>query len=113
HIILKGDLPKNGRRKGNKEFYDSGRFFTMTGDAIGGYIHIADDRDYGKLNYLHNKYIASSEVSAEKNKLSDNHGTSLSKDEIIQIATNSKNGMRFKLFLHGGWEQFYSSQSEA
>lgn len=48
HIIAKGELPEGGRRKGNVEVYDSGRFFVMTGKAIGGYKHIVDDSDYGK-----------------------------------------------------------------
>src|SRR5690606_35048866 len=31
----------------------------------------------------------------------------------IRIASNSKNGIRFRLFMNGGWEQFYNSWSEA
>lgn len=112
HIILKGELPPGGRRKGNVEMYSSGRFFIMTGDKLGDYNHIVDDSDYGKINYLHNKYIASSEVSTQRNAPAES-GTSLSESEIIRIAGNSKNGTRFKLFLEGGWEQFYDSQSEA
>ncbi len=112
HIIAKGELPKNGSRKGNIEMYSSGRFFTMTGNAIGGYNHIVDDSDYGKINYLHGKYIASNEPIKPTN-LIDTHGNNLSDSEIIRIAENSRNGIRFKLFMQGGWEQFYSSQSEA
>ena len=112
HIIAKGELPEGGRRKGNVEVYDSGRFFVMTGKAIGGYKHIVDDSDYGKINYLHNKYIASNEPSRKFNPSSD-YGNGLPVEKIIEIASNSKNGLRFKLFLNGGWEQFYSSQSEA
>lgn len=113
HIIVKGDLPKGGRRKGNVEMYDTGRFFTMTGNHIGGYTHIADDSDYGKINYLHNKYIAKSEVPERTTNEIQSKGSDLPEDEIIRIASQSKNGMRFKLFLDGGWEQFYDSQSEA
>jgi len=112
HIIVKGELPKTGRRKGNVEMYDTGRFFTVTSNHIGGYTHIADDADYGKINYLHNKYIAKKEVSQRKSEPSTST-LSLPIDDIIRIATNSKNGMRFKMFLDGGWEQFYPSQSEA
>ncbi|MBT2600904.1 MULTISPECIES: phage/plasmid primase, P4 family [unclassified Oceanobacillus] len=111
HIIAKGDLPEGGRRKGNIEMYDSGRFFTMTGNHIGGYNHIIED-EMGKVNYLHHKYIATQEVAATKD-YSLSEGNVLSVDEIIKVASNSKNGMRFKLFLDGGWEQFYNSQSEA
>lgn len=112
HIIAKGELPKGGRRKGNIEVYDSGRFFTVTGNKLGDYNFIVDDSDYGKINYLHNKYIASSEPS-KNNNLSNDYGNGLSIDKVIEIAQNSKNGMRFKLFMQGGWEQFYHSQSEA
>lgn len=112
HIILKGELPPNGSRKGNIEMYSSGRFFTITGDAIGGYVHIVDDSDYGKINYLHNKYIARSEIP-ERITNETQSGSDIPDHEIIQIAYNSKNGMRFKLFMEGGWDQFYNSQSEA
>lgn len=112
HIIIKGELPPNGRRKGNVEIYTSGRFFTMTGNHIGGYTHITDDTDYGKIKFLHNKYIAKSEP-VEQKKMHTVEGNDLSEDEIIQIALNSKNGIRFKLFMDGGWEQFYHSASEA
>lgn len=112
HIILKGELPKDGRRKGNVEIYTSGRFFTVTGSSIGGYNHIVDDSDYGKVRYLHNKYIANNEP--EPVMKSDNtEGNHLSEDDVIRIAQSSKNGTRFKLFMQGGWEQFYDSQSEA
>src|SRR5690625_566471 len=114
HIILKGELPKNGRRKGNVEIYTSGRFFTVTGNAIGDYIHVSDDSDYGKVKYLHNKYIASNDISTIRGNInSQSEGNHLSEDDIIRIAQNSKNGMRFNFFIDGGWEQFYDSQSEA
>lgn len=112
HIIVKGELPAEGRRKGNVEIYTSGRFFTVTGDAIGGYTHISDDSDYGKINFLHSKYISSNEPTP-KRELNESQGNDLTEDRIIQIAENSQNGMRFKLFMNGGWEQFYTSQSEA
>lgn len=112
HIIVKGELPPNGRRKGNVEIYTSGRFFTMTGNIIGGYTQIYDDTDYGKIKYLHSKYIASSEPEI-KHPLQQKIGNDLSIDEIIELAYKSKNGLRFKLFMEGGWEQFYPSQSEA
>jgi len=34
HIIGRGTLPPNGRRKGRIEAYDRGRYFTMTGDRV-------------------------------------------------------------------------------
>lgn len=113
HIIVKGSLPDGGRRKNNVEMYDSGRFFVMTGDRLGDYRHVADDSDYNKIGYLHNKYIADSKLENAPDFQVENNGNDLTIDEIIRIATNSKKGLRFKLFLEGGWEQFYDSWSEA
>lgn len=116
HIIAKGELPEGARRKGNVEMYDSGRFFVMTGKQIGSYSRIEDD-DYGKVNYLHHKYLAKSEVSEtykpEKQIAITPAGASLDEKQIIEIALKSKNGARFNIFLNGGWEQFFNSQSEA
>jgi putative DNA primase/helicase len=112
HIIVKGDLPKGGRRKKNVEMYDSGRFFVMTGNIASSYTRIAED-DYGKIGYLHNKYIATSDVSEKSITRKASRELDIPEAELIQIACNSKNGMRFKLFMDGGWEQFYNSQSEA
>lgn len=112
HIICKGEIPPGSRRKGNVEMYDSGRFFAMTGNKAGPYTHIADDSDYGKINYLHNKYLGKSEVSSTPLQI-DSTGSELSESEIIEIALKSKTGTRFQMFLNGGWEQFYDSQSEA
>lgn len=113
HIIAKGILPDGGRRKGKTEFYDSGRFFTVTDNRIGNYTDVADDSDYGNINFLHSKYINSGEVPV-KNIPSDSlPGSELSVEEIIRIASSSKNGMRFEVLLNGDWSQFYQSQSEA
>ena len=111
HLILKGELPPGGRRKGNVEMYDHGRFFTMTGKRISRNRYVTEDVE-GKIRYLHSKYIGSQELPREYMPQST-EGNSLSPAEVIDHATESKNGLRFKLFIEGGWDQFYSSQSEA
>ncbi|PFF12414.1 hypothetical protein, partial [Bacillus thuringiensis] len=78
--------------------YDSGRFFAMTGNIISNYSRVEDD-DYGKVGYLHNKYIAKSEVTESSVSHSTQKGVDIPEEEIIQIACNSKNGVRFKLFM--------------
>ena len=111
HIIMKGQLPAKGRRRGNVEIYDKGRFFTMTGNHIGGYNGISDD-DYGKLGYLHNKYVLARETESKEN-VNKGFGNDVSASDLINFAKDSKNGQRFSILFDGGWEQFYSSQSEA
>src|SRR5438105_468139 len=36
HIITRGKLPPEGRKKGNVEMYEAGRYFTVTGDVWPG-----------------------------------------------------------------------------
>ena len=112
HIIAKGKLPAQGRRKGNVECYSSGRFFTVTGDIIGEYTHVRDDRLDNKFGFLHTKYLTSGKTEFKPN-VPDKTGNSLSKQNIIDAALASKNGVRFNVFMNGGWEAFYNSQSEA
>lgn len=112
HLITKGELPPRGRRRGNVEIYDTGRFFTMTGKHIGGYNGISED-EYGQLNFLHNKYIASHEKETKQLNTSTGFGNDLSVESIIDIAKKSKNGLRFTTLYEGDWTQFYNSQSEA
>ncbi|WP_342550939.1 phage/plasmid primase, P4 family [Lysinibacillus sp. FSL M8-0216] len=112
HIIAKGELPEGARRRGNIEMYDSGRFFVMTGNQIGVYTRVEDD-EFNKINYLHNKYLHKPKVPESRNETNASYGTKFTEDELINIATKSKIGGRFQVFMNGGWEQFYNSQSEA
>lgn len=109
HIILKGELPPQGRRRGQCEFYDSGRFFTVTGDSIGGYSHIVDDTEMGKINYLHGKYIKPNEKVARLPV--NNHGLTghdLSDIEVISKIQESSQSELFDKLMKGNWEDEYS-----
>lgn len=110
HIIAKGEIPEGGNRKGGVEMYGNGRFFTVTGYAIGGYQKINEDRS-GRVKFLHEKYIGAQEIRSSN--LDDQYGNDLSQEEIIQAARKSRTGPRFSAFMDGGWELFYPSQSEA
>ena len=55
HIICKGKLPKGGRRKGNVEMYETGRFFVMTGNHCSEFAEISDCTE--SIKPLHEKYI--------------------------------------------------------
>lgn len=112
HLIIKGELPPKGRRRGNVEIYDKGRFFTMTGKNIGGYNGINDD-EMNTLNYLHSKYILKPDTEKKVINSSKGFGNDLSPEKLIEIAKKSKNGLRFTTLYEGDWSQFYDSQSEA
>lgn len=115
HIICKGSLPPGGRRKGDVEMYDSGRFFTVTGNHIGSFTGVFDDSGVSIINYLHHKYIGESNIDIEELSAIRTDGNDLTIDEIIEHMMNSKNKLSIECFMNvkDGWKQFYSSQSEA
>lgn len=116
HIIIKGVLPERGRRKGNVELYNKGRFFTVTGDSLGGYSHIIDDTEMNKMAYLHKKHIQPNNITVLPNLSKDRSNIhSLSDSEVISRAIASKQGQKFKDLLNGKWMDYpeYTSQSEA
>ena len=118
HIICKGKLPDGQRRHKNIEMYDENRFFVMTGKALGNYKEINSEPytlDLNPLKQLHDKYIQNNFKTANRqnNDVVDTFGNDLSVQEIIKAASKSENSTRFNVFMNGGWEQFYNSQSEA
>lgn len=110
HIICRGKLPPGGRRKGNVEMYDSGRFFVMTGNAAAEYTEIADGGERIKL--LHEKYIGGARPKPNQGP-APVQPVSLSDAEILQKAGEAKAGAVFQALYNGEWETYFGSQSEA
>ncbi|STX19330.1 phage/plasmid primase, P4 family [Levilactobacillus brevis] len=111
HIIVKGRIPGDRRRKGPVEMYTTGRFFAMTGELIGSYPEV-NEPDPKLMQLLYDRYLKTDNVvklpADQLPQLND-----LSESEIITRAESSRTGQRFKLFMNGGWESLYTSQSEA
>lgn len=111
HIIVKGEIPGDRRRKGDVEMYAEGRFFAMTGKQLGP-VRIINTPDKSQLKMIYDKYLKSDNVvNMYDTKLPEMND--LSEQEVVERAEASRTGQRFKLFMEGGWEQFYTSQSEA
>lgn len=109
HIICRGSLPKNGRRKGNVEMYESGRFFTVTGNRFGDFSEIRDCTQ--TIIPLHEKYIGGglTEPAAKPKPAAQIPTTA---GEVIALAANAKNGAAFSALFSGDISG-YASQSEA
>lgn len=111
HIILKGKVPSSRRRKDNVEMYDSGRFFTMTGKTLGKYTNVSEP-DEKAIKRVYNKYIESDKIVhlelAERGVEHD-----LTENEIVGRISQSKQDGSFRAFMNDGWQEHYSSQSEA
>lgn len=108
HIICKGSLPTGGRRKGNVEMYQDGRFFIMTGNVASEYTEIKDCTD--AIKPLHAKYIG---VNSPQGHHRHEVNLDLDENEIINLATQSKQGQAFSMLYNGAWEGLYTSQSDA
>lgn len=92
------------------EIYDRKRLITFTGEALND-LPISEGKE---IESFIEKVFKREETDSALPQQSNEHGkAALSESEIIKIAEKSKNGNRFKLFMNGGWEQLYSSQSEA
>ncbi len=113
HAIFKGKIPGKRRRKGNYEMYQTGRFFALTGNNIIPDPTIKSMSD-DEMKTLY-EFLFGKDNVVQLHSESDNiTPVDLSVAEIIKRAENSaKTGTRFTMFMKGGWEQFYTSHSEA
>lgn len=109
HIICRGKLPPSGRRKGNVEMYENGRFFVMTGNVAAEYADISDCTEAIKV--LHEKYIGGGTSPSSSPALPPAE-LALTDSELLDLAKNAKNGAKFAR-LYAGDISGYTSQSEA
>lgn len=112
HIIGKAKIPGDRRRKGNVEMYTDGRFFAITGNFFGSNNEV-NEIPKTQMEFLYSRYLENEKVTQGNFSNQWQDGNDLSVQEILQTALNSSTGSRIKLFLDGGWEKLYSSQSEA
>ena len=137
HIICKGTLPVGARRKasGNVEMYDSGRFFTMTGNVAHSapvcdrteevkplwekYLNVQQEN-----NYVNNNFVKIGSFRNESGQvvfgqpvtsttISFSTGNNLDDEEIIEKIKNSKNGTDFVQLYNGDMSQYGNDHSAA
>lgn len=113
HLIVKGKIPGERRRKGNIEMYDSGRFFTMTGNSIGKYKEVTEASPQ-LFEEIYKKYFPSTSnvIQHPSNNFQDNIHN-LSEMEVINEIYQSKQAKIFDDLMRGNYEQYYGSHSEA
>jgi putative DNA primase/helicase len=119
HIIIRGKVPGDRRRKGNVEMYDAGRFFVMTGKRLSGCPPTVEDRQT-VLDEIHAEIFGADE-RALPGETAETPPTarpaaplSLSDRELIEKASAAKNGATFSALWRGDWKGAgYGSQSEA
>ena len=111
HIILRGQLPGKGRRKGHIEMYSEGRYFTITGALLDGTSAAIEDCSE-KLLALHAEVFGGPDARPVEQHSADRSLNLGDDDNLIGKAQRAKNGAAFTKLWLGDWSA-YSSQSEA
>ena len=111
-IFVYGALPSKGRKRGDFEFYESGRYLTVTGEHLHGtswtiaarHQELADIHleIFGQLNR-----VGDSGDWTEPEALSD-----LNDDELLKLAFSARNGTATERLYKGDTSGYYSA-SEA
>jgi hypothetical protein len=121
HVLLQGFVPDGRSRNAGIELYDSGRFFTVTGDQVSDTPSEVAVR-HDELAAVHSEYVAREDrdspapenggihsIPPKEEGSSPAPNTELSPDEIIEYGTRNR---KFRRLWNGDWSG-YESQSEA
>lgn len=110
HAIFKGKISGKRRRKANYEMYEAGRFFALTGSTIGpSKIQSLSQTEMKRLY----EFLFGKDKIVNISNYQDQPINDLPVSEVISRMLASAKGQRDKLFMQGGWEKLYTSQSEA
>lgn len=103
---------KNKNSETGYEIYSTGRFMTITGESIND---LPINEGGRQLDSFLDKVLKREQVQPKTGMQNNaNYGTStLSEEEIIRIACNSKTGGRFNSFIYGGWELAYNNDQSS
>lgn len=114
HIFVKAKKPGNRSKNAEKgfEMYDKERFMVMTGNHLEGTpLEINEAQEM--INYLYDMYFSKEEKKKQKSKVDTwQQSPNLEDEEILKIASNAKNGDKFKALFRGDISA-YGSHSEA
>lgn len=122
HIIVRGHLPGKKRRKGLFECYETGRFFTFTGNHLVGTPTTVCERS-GQLGEFYEGVFgkptktdtpAAPPVAMPPTNPED-VGLRADDRDIGRTLSRGRNGTKFKALFEGDWQHAgdYTSQSEA
>lgn len=111
-IIAEGTLPERGRKKGDLEMYDCGRYVTVTGRHLEGTPTTVEAR-HDEIVAVHKEYFGEQRQSAKDSKTAAVTGSLSEEDaKLLEKALHAANGDKLKRLWSGDWSD-YPSHSEA
>ncbi|HEX4772236.1 MAG TPA: hypothetical protein VH351_15475 [Bryobacteraceae bacterium] len=110
HILLQGALAGRGRRSGSVEVYDSSRYFTMTGRHVAGTPTQIQERQQA-LEQLTRELFSPYPVRTTIR--TGSALVNLSDPELIDRASDARNGARFKRLWAGDTSDYANDHSRA
>jgi hypothetical protein len=113
HIILKGSLPPDGRKRGRVEIYDQAKYLTLTGLHFRFTSTTIEDRQ-SELAALHKNIFGQKKKEAPRGGGTPPREPDFPDAELIEKAHRAANGEKFGKLWREDWEGAgYPSQSEA
>jgi putative DNA primase/helicase len=113
HIFVKATLPGPNNRKGPLEMYESGRYFTLTGEHLGGTpTEIHERQDVLERLYRHVFKIekASSATNGHKRRTAP---LDVGDEDLLALAKQAKNGEKFSRLWSGDTSDYAGDDSRA
>jgi len=116
HVLVQGDFPGDRCRNGPVEMYDSGRFFTVTGDHVPGTPSTVYDRS-AALAEVYRDYLQEDDEPSREDPVSSRSSSrpadgDYADEKVIEMACEAANGDTFERLWTGDISG-YDSHSEA
>jgi len=112
HIFVKATLPGSNNRKGPLEMYESGRYFTLTGEHLGGTpTEIHERQDVLERLYRH---VFKNKTAGEGNgHRPQTTPLEVGDEDLLELAMQAKNGEKFSRLWRGDTSDYASDDSRA
>lgn len=120
HVILRGTKPGKECRAGCREMYETGRYFTVTGNHLAGTPKAITSPPVDKIKAVHDK-IVSEQATPKKNKApaevapgteTKSSKTRYTDEEIIAFAMAAKNADKFERLFDGDKSEYTNEDGE-
>ncbi|GGL34186.1 hypothetical protein GCM10009037_17250 [Halarchaeum grantii] len=111
HVYVRGSLSSARNRAGDVECYEHSRFFTVTGQHVGGTPRSIYERPR-ELRRITEEYLEPDDVESTSARTVSESGRVLSDDDLLERARRAKNGEKFERLWRGDTSG-YDSHSEA